>query len=184
MTIKLPRRLAAIPPGTDVLLIIHPQNLPEQTQYAIDQYVLKGGKALIFVDPYSETQAALPGAAGASTASNLDRLFQAWGFKLLPEIVVGDRRAARRVAVPVPGRGSEAMDYVAWLNLQSDNLSRDDPITADLSQITMATAGIIEQINGAKTKFTPLIVTSTDAEKIPVDQAVDELIARIKQVAG
>ena len=43
-----------------------------------------------------------------------------------------------------PGRGSQPLDYVAWLNLQADNLNRDDPITADLSQITIATAGILE----------------------------------------
>jgi ABC-type uncharacterized transport system involved in gliding motility auxiliary subunit len=181
----LPLDLAAIPPGTDVLLIIHPQNLPEQTQYAIDQYVLRGGKALIFVDPYSETQAALPGAAGTATASNLDRLFQAWGFKLLPEIVVGDRRAARRVAVPVQGRGSQAMDYVAWLNLQSDNLSRDDPITADLSTIAMASSGILQPVEGAATKFEPLIQTSAEAEQIPVDKVkglpdVGELLAHFR----
>jgi ABC-type uncharacterized transport system involved in gliding motility auxiliary subunit len=181
----LPLDLAAIPPGTDVLLIIHPQNLPEQTQYAIDQYVLRGGKALIFVDPYSETQAALPGAAGTATASNLDRLFQAWGFKLLPEIVVGDRRAARRVAVPVQGRSSQAMDYVAWLNLQSDNLSRDDPITADLSTIAMASSGILQPVEGAATKFEPLIQTSAEAEQIPVDKVkglpdVGELLAHFR----
>jgi ABC-type uncharacterized transport system involved in gliding motility auxiliary subunit len=177
--------LAAIPPDTDVLVIVHPQNLPERTQFAIDQYVLKGGKALIFVDPYSEAQAALPNAAGAPTASDLDRLFKAWGFKLLPNVVAGDRRAARRVAVPVEGRGSQAMDYVAWLNLQADNLSRDDPITADLSQIAMATTGILQPVEGAATKFDPLIQTSSEAEQIPVDKVkglpdVGELLAHFR----
>src|SRR3984957_8872639 len=123
----LPLDLAVIPPDIDVLLVVHPQDLPERTQFAIDQYVLKGGKALVLVDPYSEAQAALPNAAGKSTASDLPRLFNAWGFKLVPDIVAGDRRDARRVAVPVEGRGSQTLDYVAWLNLQSDNLSRDDP---------------------------------------------------------
>ncbi len=181
----LPLDLAAIPPDTDVLLVVHPQELPERTQFAIDQYVLKGGKALIFVDPYSEAQAALPGAAGKSMASGLDRLFTAWGFKLVPDIVVGDRRAARRVAVPVAGRGSQAMDYVAWLNLQTDNLSRDDPITADLSTVAMATAGILQPIEGAATKFDPLIQTSAEAEQIPADKIkglpdVGELLAHFR----
>jgi ABC-type uncharacterized transport system involved in gliding motility auxiliary subunit len=62
------------------------------------------------------------------------------------------------------------MDYVGWLTEPKADLSRDDPITADLSQIAMATAGILEPIAGAKTKFEPLIQTSTDAEKIPVDK--------------
>ena len=177
--------IAAIPANTDVLLVVHPQDLPERTQFAIDQYVLKGGKTLIFVDPYSEADAALASAAGKSTASNLDRLFKAWGVKLLDGVVAGDRHAARRVVVPVEGRGSQAMDYVAWLNLQSDNLNRDDPITADLSTIAMATAGIVQPIEGAATKFDALIQTSTEAEQIPVDKVkglpdVGELLAHFR----
>jgi len=168
----LPLDLAAVPPGTDVLLIVHPQNLSDATRFAIDQYVLKGGKAIVFVDPYSELQASLVKATDppASMASDLAPLLQAWGVKFDPGIVAGDRRAARRVAVPVPGRAPQAFDYVAWLNLQSANLDRDDPITADLSQIGMATAGILQPIAGATTKFEPLIQTSSDAAPIPVDK--------------
>ena len=75
---------------------------------------------------------------------------------------------ARRVAVPVAGRGSQALDYVAWLNLPRDNLNRDDPITADLSQVAMASAGILQQLEGAATDFEPLIQTSAEAEQIPL----------------
>lgn len=162
-----------IPAKIDVLMVVHPQHLSDATQFAIDQFVLKGGKALVFVDPYSEIQAALPSAHSDSAAtdppaSDLDRLFKAWGVTMLPGVVAGDRRDARRVAVPVQGRTPQAMDYVAWLDLPAANLNRDDPITTDLSQITMATAGILEPINGATTKFEPLIRTSTDTEKIPV----------------
>lgn len=182
----LPLDLATIPSGTDVLLVVHPQNLSDRTQFAIDQFVLKGGKALVFVDPYSETQAALAGAAtGGPTGSDLDRLFKAWGLRLMPGIVAGDRRDARRVAIPVPGRGSQALDYVAWLNLQPDNLNRDDPVTADLSSVAMASAGILQPFEGATTNFEPLIQTSTEAEQIPVDKVkglpdVAELLAHFR----
>jgi len=160
---------AAIPPDIDVLLLIHPQELPAATQFAIDQYVLKGGKALIFVDPYSELQATLPNTApGTSMASDLEPLFKAWGFRLVPGVVAGDRLAARRVEVPGQGGTPLALDYVGWLGLKAENLSRDDPITADLSQLTMASSGILQPIEGAATKFDPLIQTSADAEQIPV----------------
>jgi ABC-type uncharacterized transport system involved in gliding motility auxiliary subunit len=166
----------AIPKNVDVLMLVHPQHLSDATLFAIDQFVLKGGKLLVFVDPYSEMQAALPPAHGhdaAATdppASDLDPLFKAWGVTMLPGVVAGDRQDARSVAVPVQGKPPQTLDFVAWLDLPKANLSRDDPITADLTQIAMATAGILEPINGAKTHFEPLIVTSTDAEKIPVDQ--------------
>jgi ABC-type uncharacterized transport system involved in gliding motility auxiliary subunit len=176
----------AIPANVDVLMLVHPQKLPDTTQFAIDQFVLKGGKALVFVDPYSEMQAALAHAdSSAPPASDLDRLFKAWGLTMLPGVVAGDRLDARRVAVPEQGRGPQTMDYVGWLDLPAANLNRDDPITADLTMVTMASAGIFEPIAGALTKFEPLIQTSTDAEKIPVDKVkglpdVAELLAHFR----
>jgi ABC-type uncharacterized transport system involved in gliding motility auxiliary subunit len=174
--VNLSPDIDAIPKNVDVLMLVHPQHLSDATLFAIDQFVLKGGKLLVFVDPHSEIQAALPSPHGGDAAatdppaSNLDPLFKAWGVTMLPGVVVGDRQDARSVAVPVPGKPPQTMDYVAWLDLPKANLSREDPITADLTQIAMATAGILEPLSGAKTHFVPLIVTSTDAERIPVDQ--------------
>ncbi len=172
----------AIPPDIDVLMLVHPQNLPEKTLFAIDQFVLKGGKALVFVDPLSELQASHPSQLnppGSPTSSNLERLFKSWGFEVPSNTVAGDRRDAQRVGVPVPGRGTRPLDYIAWLNLRAANLNRDDMITADLSHIMMASAGIIEPLDGAKTKIEPLITTSPDSTKIPADK-----LAGLPDVAG
>jgi len=163
----------AIPADVDVLMLVHPQNLSPKTLFAIDQFVLKGGKALVFVDPHSELQAAQPSQMNppdAPTASDLAPLFKSWGIELLPGVVAGDRRDAQQVSVPVPGRGEEPLDYIAWLDLHADNLNRNDMITADLSHITMASAGIIEPLPGAKTTLEPLITTSPDSTKIPVEK--------------
>ncbi len=165
--------LDAIPADVDVLMLVHPQNLPPKTLFAIDQFVLKGGKALVFVDPHSELQAAQASQMnppGSPTASNLAPLFKSWGFQMLPGVVAGDRRDAQRVSVPIPGHGEEPLDYIAWLDLHSRNLNRSDMITADLSHLTMASAGIIEPLPGAKTTLEPLIVTSPNSTKIPVDK--------------
>ena len=165
--------LDAIPTDVDVLMLVHPQNLPPKTLFAIDQFVLRGGKALVFVDPHSELQAAQASQMnppGSPTASNLAPLFKSWGFQMLPGVVAGDRRDAQRVSVPIPGHGEEPLDYIAWLDLHSRNLNRNDMITADLSHLTMASAGIIEPLPGAKTTIEPLIVTSPNSTKIPVDK--------------
>jgi len=165
----------AIPADIDVLMLVHPQNLPEKTLFAIDQFVLKGGKALVFVDPLSELQASHPSQLnppGSPTSSNLERLFKSWGFEVPAKTVAGDRRNAQRVGVPVPGRGTRPLDYIAWLNLQPASLNRDDMITADLSHIVMASAGIIEPLEGAKTRIEPLITTSPDSTKIPAEKLI------------
>jgi ABC-type uncharacterized transport system involved in gliding motility auxiliary subunit len=163
----------AIPPDVDVLMLVHPQKLSERSLYAIDQFVLKGGKALVFVDPYSELQASHPSQLnppGSPSASNLEQLFKAWGFEVPANIVAGDRRDAQRVGVPGPRGGTRPLDYIAWLSLKADNLNRSDMITADLSHINMASAGIIEPLAAAKTKIEPLITTSPDSEKIPAEK--------------
>jgi ABC-type uncharacterized transport system involved in gliding motility auxiliary subunit len=165
----------AIPTDIDVLMLVHPQNLSDKTLFAIDQFVLRGGKALVFVDPLSELQAAHPNQRnppGSPTSSNLERLFKTWGFEVPSATVAGDRRNAQRVGVPVPGRGARPLDYIAWLNLQAGNLNRDDMITADLSHIMMASSGIIEPLDGAKTTIEPLITTSLDSTKIPAEKLI------------
>ena len=165
----------AIPADIDVLLLVHPQNLPDKTLFAIDQFVLKGGKALVFVDPLSELQASHPSQLnppGSPNSSNLERLFKSWGIEVPANTVVGDRRNAQRVGVPVPGRGTRPLDYIAWINLQAANLNREDMITADLSHIMMASSGIIEPLEGAKTTIEPLITTSSDSTRIPAEKLI------------
>ena len=169
-TVKpLGANIDAIPQDIDVLMLVHPQNLSEKTLYAIDQFVLRGGKALVFVDPLSELQASHPSQLnppGSPSASNLERLFKSWGFEVPPNVVAGDRRDAQRVGVP-SARGTRPVDYVAWLNLKADNLNREDMITADLSHINMASSGIVEPLADGKTTVEPLITTSLDSTKIP-----------------
>jgi ABC-type uncharacterized transport system involved in gliding motility auxiliary subunit len=158
-----------VDPAVDVLMVVHPQNLPEKTIYAIDQFVLGGGRALVFVDPYSETQVTHPSRfspPGGPTDSNLDTLFKAWGVELEPGVVAGDLQAARKVNAG----GAAPVDYVAWLALKSDALNHDDLVTGDLDRINMASAGILAPTKDAKTKLVPLIETSTDSEEIPVDK--------------
>jgi ABC-type uncharacterized transport system involved in gliding motility auxiliary subunit len=165
--------IAAIPADIDVLMLVHPQHLSNETLFAIDQFVLRGGRALVFVDPYSEFAAAhpnRPGRPGSPSDSNLERLFKSWGIELVPGVVAADRRNAQRVNVPVPGRSPEVLDYVAWLDLKGASLDRRDMITADLNHVVMASTGIIRPLPKATTTLEPLITSSPDSMAIPVEK--------------
>jgi len=172
----------------DVLMVVHPKSLPEKTQFAIDQYVLGGGRAMVFVDPNAESDSAgvNPMISMGATSSNLKRLFDAWGVELVPDKVAGDRYLATRVQAPVGGR-MQTVDYIAWLSLNQDSLNRDDVVTADLSRILMATPGILEKRKEAPVNFTPLITTTAEATEIPADKVrlfpdVMSLLANYKPV--
>ena len=168
----------AIPADIDVLMIAHPAGLSDKTKFAIDQYVLKGGKALVFVDPYSETTAfraqaammrGMPPSGGSDPTSNLEPLFAKWGVKMDPGFVVGDRRLARRVNAGSSSR-VQAADYLAWISVPSDDVEHSDPVTADMQRLNFATAGILDPVDGAKTKFEPLVTSSNQAEHLPVSK--------------
>ena len=150
-----------IPDEVSVLLLIHPKNLPEQTLYAIDQFVLRGGKLLVFVDPYSEadTGMGMPG-EGLDRASDLEPLFKAWGVRLVPDQVVGDGQYGMAVGM---GQGQAPVRHVGWLNLDASALDRDDVSTAALETVTYASGGILEPLEGASTSFLPLIQSSSNA---------------------
>ncbi|HKO06460.1 MAG TPA: Gldg family protein [Alphaproteobacteria bacterium] len=154
----------------DVLMIVHPKALSEKAQFAVDQYVLGGGRALVFVDPNAESDTGpSPMLMTGASSSDLKRLFGAWGVELVPDKVAGDRELATRVQAPVAGR-TQTIDYIAWLSLGEDNLSRDDVVTADLSSLLMATPGILEKKQDAASAFAPLVWTNADATEIAADK--------------
>ncbi|MGE3291408.1 MAG: GldG family protein [Geminicoccaceae bacterium] len=154
----------------DVVMLVHPQAPSEKTLYAIDQFVMRGGRLLVFVDPHSEAQAmrqqqGMP----ADTFSDLEKLFPAWGVAYDPNSVVGDPQTARQVQFPSGGR-QQIVDYLPWLSLDRPHLAADDVVTAQLDRVNLATAGALAPREGATTTFTPLITTSSQAATIPADK--------------
>jgi ABC-type uncharacterized transport system involved in gliding motility auxiliary subunit len=163
----------AIPADVDVLMIVQPQKLAPKTEYAIDQFVLGGGHALVFADPLSEFQTAHRSpmqAPGGATAADFDRMLHAWGVDLVHGKLVGDRLAATQVSMG-SGDHPEAVDYVLWLSLRGNDINTADPITGKLTEINLATAGALQPVPGARTGFEPLLQSSDDAELVDASRA-------------
>ena len=173
-----------IPDKVSVLLLVHPKNLSEQTQYAIDQFVLRGGKLLAFVDPWSEADHAMPmpgEMGGEGKSSDLPALFKAWGFEMLPGKVLGDGAYAMSVSM---GQGERPARHPAWLTLPRQALDPSDVATANLETLTVATPGILRPLEGAKTHFVPLIHSSEyampfDAQRFAMLRNPQELMGEL-----
>jgi ABC-type uncharacterized transport system involved in gliding motility auxiliary subunit len=168
---QIDRDSAEIPADIGVLVLVHPRDLPEKTQYAIDQFVMRGGHVLVFVDPHAEGEMGRPGMAAQTgmTGSNLPKLFASWGLEIVDGKFAGDRGTARRVNAGSESR-VQAVDYIAWLALRESNFNRTDILTNGTSLIQMASAGILKPKEGATTTFTPLIQTSEQAAPVDVDK--------------
>ena len=149
----------------DVLMIVHPFGLSDETLYAIDQYVMAGGKTMVFVDPYAEEGSRSNAAMRLppDRGSNLETLFKAWGVDYVQDKVLADLGLAQRVQAAVDAQGRPVItNYVSWLSFPADRLKSDDVITGQLRAINVATAGFISRAEGADIEFDPLIV-STEA---------------------
>lgn len=157
----------SIPEIVDALLIVHPKGINEQLMYAVDQFVLKGGKALVYVDSNSEIEVAMARGQGDAGRSDFDRMLNAWGVELVDGKVLGDLDGARRVNVNVRGQ-TAVTDYVTWLSYLPKNFKSDDAITADLQRITLANSGILKPLDGKGTTLVPLIHSSAQSMEIDV----------------
>ena len=149
----------------DVLMLVHPQNLSPQTLYAIDQFVLRGGRLLLFVDPYSGAQ--MNGGSAAGNGSDLKPLLAAWGVDYDPQQVIGDlgRGLEVRTSATAP-----PLRHIGILGLRQEDLNAADVVTASLDSINLSSTGFLSPHPGAKTTFTPLLSSSDQAAPIPVQR--------------
>jgi ABC-type uncharacterized transport system involved in gliding motility auxiliary subunit len=154
-----------IPRKVDVLLLVHPKALSDGTLYAIDQFVLGGGRALVFIDPHSESdrpQQQGMAMMAPTRSSELAKLFASWGVESEPGKVAGDLQLAAKVRMQ---RQQQILtiDYPVWLNVLPNFFDQDDTVTAELGNITFATPGYLQPLEDATTNFRPLIETSENA---------------------
>jgi len=188
----LPTDIKRIPSSIDVLMLVHPKEFENSTLYAIDQYVLRGGKLITFVDPYSESD--IPekdpdnpmAAKLKSRSSNMPELFRAWGFERAAADVVADLKTAIKVDFGAR-TGNKPLDYVLWQGLPAEQLSSEQAITRDLKKIEVATAGYFKVVDGIGTQFTPLFSSSDEAmlvDKRVVQFRNDPRALLTKYVAG
>ncbi|OQW94600.1 MAG: hypothetical protein BWK79_05375 [Beggiatoa sp. IS2] len=161
-----------IPEDINVLMIVHPKNFSDSTLYAIDQFVLHGGKAMVFVDPYSEADNPpsdpnnpLAG-MNAPRHSTLGSLFEAWGVELLQGKVVGDLQTAQKVQVRKQSR-SAVVNYPVWMDLSTkEYFNKEDIVTNNLGNVVLATAGSLTKKGEVGTTFVPLIESSDKSAEI------------------
>jgi len=168
----LNKDLAKVPTEVDILMLVHPKELSEKTLFAIDQFVLGGGHALVFVDPHAETDQAPAdpqnpmAAAMAPKNSDLKKLFEKWGIELVSGQLAGDIDVAARVNIQT-GMRPQTVDYVLWMQLIESNISKDDFATSDLKQINVGTSGYFKKLDGHKTQIAAIIETGKNAMSIP-----------------
>ena len=142
---EVPISAKEIDKDVNVLLLIHPRDMQPEQEYALDQFVLRGGKLIVFVDPYAyfDQQPQMPGVPPMPSSSNLPTLFKAWGVAMNPGKVVAD-------VVFASGAGQRYTPTVLTLNRTA--FSRDDVVTGSIETLLYAFGGAfnIKPLDGMK----------------------------------
>lgn len=149
----------------DVLMLVHPGDLDDEDYYNLDQYMLRGGKAILFIDPFNESAAARQRGIPQSIASDLKRLLDHWGVEIVKDRVAGDRRFAPMVnagnqqqVIPAP--------FLTWMNVKREGLSATDAVTSNINQLNIRSAGILRGKKDAALSFEPLITTTQESQEV------------------
>lgn len=158
----------SIPSDVTVLMVVHPVGLSENILYAIDQYVVGGGNALVFLDPFAETGT---GDLKNKKLGGFETILDEWGVSFDESKVIADRRAARQIQSPSVMSGQrDFLSKMTSLGYGAESFNKTDLVTSPLNSLMLSSAGFVQAAAGAKTEFTPLIETSTESMRIEAQQ--------------
>ncbi len=152
---EVPMTAKQIDKDLNVLLVVHPRDIPPLTEYALDQFVLRGGKLIAFVDPYAyfDQQPTMPGIPPQPSSSTLPTLFKAWGVGMNPDKVVSD---------VVFGSGGGQRYTPTVLSLNRTAFNRDDVVTSQIETLLYAFGGAFE-VKNSPLKVTDLVRSSPNS---------------------
>jgi ABC-type uncharacterized transport system involved in gliding motility auxiliary subunit len=156
-----------IPSDVKVLMVVHPKAISDKAQFAIDQFVLRGGRLIAFLDPYSlvdsqNTPGMNPMQAAQIPGSNMEKLLKAWGLTFDNNKVVADMNYVTRIS-----RGGDQVEEApSVLSLTPDALDRNDVVTSEIDNALIPFAGVFTGTPADGLKETVLIKTSKDSQLI------------------
>jgi ABC-type uncharacterized transport system involved in gliding motility auxiliary subunit len=154
-----------IDPEIKVLVVVHPRDITEKTQFAIDQFIMRGGKLIAFVDPASIIDSRQTGGSPMMpqqpTSSSLDRLFKAWGVEMDKTRVIADMKFLTRM-----NRGNRPDNVPTVLSINQRGINKDDVITAQIDNVLMLFAGGFSGTPSEGLKKTVLMHTTEESQLV------------------
>lgn len=176
----------------DLLLVIHPKNLPEKTLFAIDQFVLKGGRTIVFVDPFcfadkpdlSQGQTAM---FAHQYSSDLNKLLLNWRLEMPSNTFAGDRALTPPRSLRQQARSEK---IIGFLDLNSECVNADNAITSELNQITVLFSGVLNELTGtdaqggSQIRLVPLLRTTRRGNTWTISNQYEIIAGQFSQLMG
>lgn len=170
---QVPMESETIDSDIKVLLVVHPKEITDKAQYAIDQFVMRGGKLIAFLDamslvdkpanPQNPMMANMPGGP-----SNLEKLVKAWGLTFDNSKVVADLTYATMLSRGQRGGGEKVP---AFLTVNETGIEHNDILTSQLKKVMIPFGGYFSGTPAAGLKQTVLLQTTTESQQVDGFQA-------------
>ena len=148
-----------------VLVVVHPKNISDKAQYAIDQFVLRGGRLIAFLDPVAimdrSEQQQNPMMPNMGGGSSMDKLLKAWGITFDTTKVIADRTFTTRYVQN--GRPQEA---AAVLSLNPAGINKEDVVTSQIDNLLVPFAGVFSGTPAEGLKKTVLLYTTPQSQLV------------------
>ncbi|WP_348748589.1 Gldg family protein [Pseudomonas rhodesiae] len=165
--INLDPALEQLPASINTLMVVQPRALSYRTLYTIEQFVLRGGRLLMFIDPISEH-----GSGALPTNSRLDEMLAAWGIQVFADKLLIDQLYASSV---ITGAGTPAVRHPARLNLPREAMNPSDISSWKLNTVTVSSSGALSPRTKSRTTFTPLLQSSWQSALLETDRFASAL---------
>lgn len=188
---EVPVDTTSIPENIDLLMVIHPKQLSDATLYALDQFVLRGGKMVAFMDPLSLVDSQMNNDGNpmsrfqnsANSASNMEKLLSAWGIEFNSESVLADMEYLMRLM-----RGGREETSPSFLRINTTGINPDDITTSELDDIWLPFAGVFSGTPAEGLEQTILLHSSEKSQLVEKfmaefssDQVMKDFVASDKE---
>ncbi|MGH7980556.1 MAG: Gldg family protein, partial [Limisphaerales bacterium] len=160
---QIPMDTDKIDDSVKTLMVIFPAGISDKAQYAIDQFVLRGGKLIAFLDPQSAYLSRMqqnPMMGGQNNSATLDKLLKAWGIQFDVSKVVADLD----FKMQLENQEGQSFSNPAWLALTPEGINQNDIVTSEIDSLWLPTAGAFTGQPAPGLKETVLLHSSKDAE--------------------
>lgn len=148
-----------------VLLLIHPREISDKAQYAVDQFIMRGGKLLAFLDPLplvdAREQNQMLGSI-PNSGSSIEKLLKTWGISFDTSKVVADLNFKMKVG----GRNNQPQDAPAFLSVTTEGINNDDIVTSQIDNIWLPFAGAFSGTPVQGLKETVLLKSTTQSQLV------------------
>ncbi|MBC7660954.1 MAG: Gldg family protein [Chitinophagaceae bacterium] len=164
--VSVPIAAESIPETLQTLILVHPKNLNNKTLYAIDQFLMRGGKMLVFLDAFCRFEINYPngGQNHNSFSSQLTHFLEPWGVIFHNETLVGDESRAMHVQM-----AQMSYDYPFQMQLIEADMNHELSISKSLQKINLLEAGWFEIKKDAPYSFEPLITAGESSGLVKTD---------------